>query len=236
MRPVLAAVALVVILAGTAHAADIRVDAAGGGAHTTITAALEAANSGDVLLIASGTYTEDLVLGDGRILTLQGDDPETTIIAGTGLTSVVKIGTGGNGITLRALTVTGGDTSGNGGCLLITEANPTLEDVIAHGCTAARGGCVALSEADPDMTNVVLHSCHAVGVLDPEELEDGLGGGLYAVDSSPELVGLHVWGNEADVMGGGLMFFQGGFPSLEESWVHGNFGPFGAGVVIWAEP
>ncbi len=54
----------------SADAATITVDAGGGADHTTISAAIAAAMPGDTIVIAAGTYTENLVLD--RALTLQG--------------------------------------------------------------------------------------------------------------------------------------------------------------------
>ena len=227
------ALLLILLAAGSASAAEIRVDAEGGGAYPTIGAAVDAAASGDVLLIAPGTYTEDLVLGDGRILTLQGDDPGSTIIAGTGERSTVSIGSGGNAVTLRGLTITGGVTGGDGGCLNISDSNPIIEDVIAYGCEAARGGCVGFNNSNAQLTNVVLHSCRAVTSGVPD-LSVGLGGAVYGDDSSPTMIGLQVWGNTADESGGAMLFYNGGAPTIEDSWIHDNTSPFAGGITVWS--
>jgi uncharacterized protein (TIGR03382 family) len=232
LRLPLAAAGLLTLIAGTAGATDLRVGVGGAGDYDTINEALLAANSGDVILIAAGTYAEDLELDQGRILTVQGEQAETTIIQGSGLGPVVTIGSSGSGITLRGLTLTGGvDDGGYGGCLTVDGSSPIIEDVITHGCEAAYGGCIALLESSAQLTNLVVHSC--VAKSNNSSGEFGYGGGVYARGGSPTLTGLRVRGNQAQI-GGAVMLYDVGTPTLRDSWVHDNTAPFGAGVVGWA--
>ena len=234
MRLPLAAAGLLTLMAGAAGATELRVDAADGTAYATINAALLDANSGDVVQIAPGTYTEDLELDEGRILTLRGEEAETTIIQGTGLGSVVTIGSSGSGITLRGLTLTGGvNEGGYGGCLSVDGSSPIIEDVITHDCEAAWGGCIALLDGSAQLTNIVAHSCEAAS--NNSSGANGFGGGGYARGGSPALTGLRAWGNHANDLGGGVLFYDVGTPVLRDSWVHDNTAPFGAGVVGWTE-
>ncbi len=234
MRLPLAAAGLLTFFAGVAGAAELRVDASDGTAYATINAALLDANSGDQILIAPGAYTEDLVLDEGRILTLQGEQAETTLIQGTGESAVVTIGTSGNGITLRGLTLTGGvNEGGYGGCLSVDGSSPIIEDLIVHDCEAAWGGGISLLDGSAQLTNVVVHSCEAK--VNSSAGDNGFGGGVYARGGAPVLTGLRVWGNHAQDLGGGVLFYDVGTPTLRDSWVHDNTAPFGAGVVGWTE-
>lgn len=70
------ACALAVTCAGASAADVLVVDAAGGGAFTTIQAAVDMALDGDIVLVRAGTYPGDVVI-DARTLTLVGEgDPQ----------------------------------------------------------------------------------------------------------------------------------------------------------------
>lgn len=218
---------------GLALGAELRVDASGSGTHTDLSDALADAQDGDVIRIAPGTWTGDLVFDDGRDLTIEGDDAATTILQGTGSGPVVTIGPGGGGVVLRGVTVTGGVNTGNGGCVAISGSSPEVSDLILEGCQAANGGGLGLFQSNAQVTNVVLRDNQAVNPA-TEWWEGGQGGGLFSEESSPLLMGLRVHGNRADSYGGGIAFFDGGFPELRESWVHDNLADLGA-IVANAE-
>jgi hypothetical protein len=81
---VLAAVAAVCLGAGAAHAAVLQVDDDGGNcigaAYTTISAAVAAAQTGDVIQICPGTYDEQLIVDkDVRLLGLPDGDATVTL-------------------------------------------------------------------------------------------------------------------------------------------------------------
>ena len=54
------------------------------GEYPTIQLAIDNANDGDVIVIASGTYSENLTIGAGKALTLRGAGPTATILDGGG--------------------------------------------------------------------------------------------------------------------------------------------------------
>lgn len=76
--------------------------AASGGDHTTITAALAAASSGDVVVVYPGTYAESVTIPDG--VTLMGSSaPELVNITSDGSNDCIAIGASA---TVRNLTIT----------------------------------------------------------------------------------------------------------------------------------
>ena len=73
-----------------AAAATLCVNSAGkGGCFPSIAAAVAAANSGDVINVAHGTYNEDVAIG--KSLSLIGDSDENTIIDATGQRNGITI-------------------------------------------------------------------------------------------------------------------------------------------------
>jgi hypothetical protein len=107
-------------------------------------------NDGDTLLIAGGTYVENLTLGDGLWLTLHGGYavsgnawlPGTaeTIIDGSGATGqpVVVVGDGAT-VLLHSLTLTGGRASGAGG-IRAGDADVTIRNCVIRNNTALGDG------------------------------------------------------------------------------------------------
>jgi hypothetical protein len=75
--------ALLCLCSATSSADVLLVDCGGGGEYLTIQEAIDAADSGDTLLIAPCEYPENLVVG-GKCLTLQGFGPDVTTIVCTG--------------------------------------------------------------------------------------------------------------------------------------------------------
>jgi hypothetical protein len=95
--------------AATSLAADIYVDWSGSGDYTTIQAAINAANAGDVIHVAAGTYNERPSVN--KSLTITGADEATVIIdAGAGASGTYGFTVTANGVTISDLTLIG-DTS-----------------------------------------------------------------------------------------------------------------------------
>ena len=75
--------------AGASHAKTITVDAAGGGDHTTIQEAVDAAEAGDLIEVKNGNYQENVVVG--KELTLVGESNTLTVIDTQGEGVAVKV-------------------------------------------------------------------------------------------------------------------------------------------------
>lgn len=130
-----------------AFAIDLTITVGADKTHQTVQAALDAATlPGNVIEVDAGTYTENLVVPADRSITIVGMGalPGGTVLQGfatSGLATVVI--PEGSTVTLRNLTVTGGEASGirNAGIV-------TLDNVIVEGNTAT---------VAPDPDENVLH-------------------------------------------------------------------------------
>ena len=161
---------------------------------------------GDLVEVAPGTYTEDLDFG-GKALTVLGTSgPTSTFLVGTGTGPVVRfVSAESNNAVLQGFDITGGDTRGayEGGGVHISNAGPTLRELVVHDNLAHLGAGIFLGDA----VNAVLDDV----VMDDNtsSLDGGgswgYGGGLYGFDSTATLTGVAFDGNEAS-RGGGFMF------------------------------
>jgi parallel beta-helix repeat protein len=90
VRRALAAIAFLLLSGANIQAANLCVDASGkGGCLTSISAAVAAAAPNDVISVAQGTYSEDVVIG--KPLSLVGRGAENTIIDATGLLNGINV-------------------------------------------------------------------------------------------------------------------------------------------------
>ena len=130
---------LLALAAGSAaDAATIRVlaDAA------TIQQAIDAAAPGDTVLVAPGTYGENLTFR-GKAITVVGEGgPTVTVIDGNWAGPVVTFTSGEpRGAVLRGFTVQRGATTFSGGGVLVQNSSPTIADnwIVGNGACSGVG-------------------------------------------------------------------------------------------------
>jgi len=124
---VLFSLAAVAVTGAGAEAAILEVCASGCD-YTAIQSAMDAATSGDIVLVHPGAYVENVVTRGGVTLrSLAG--PEVTTIDGGGLGSVVTMASG----TLEGFTITNGDASMGGGINHDYYVSTTIRSCIVTG-------------------------------------------------------------------------------------------------------
>ncbi len=115
------------------------------GDHPTIQSAIDAAVAGDTVLVAPGTYFENINFR-GKAITVESDQgPEVTIIDGNLAGSVVTFSSGeGPASVLRGFTLQRGNASGiygdYGGGVRIKGSSPTIQGNIITNNTACGSG------------------------------------------------------------------------------------------------
>jgi len=169
----------------------------------TIQEAIDAAEEGESVLIASGTYNERIhfrgkaitVRASGSVTiaaprTADSDSvgPTVSFVSGEGRDSVLE------GVTVQGSTF---QTAYAGGCVNIVGSSPTLRDCTFTRGRAQIGGGVYCAES-----HALLEGCE---VSDCQAMLNG--GGLYAAGTGrfPEIRGCLIVGNRAEV-GGGMYF------------------------------
>ena len=140
--------------------------------YETIQEAITESQSGDIVLIAQGTYNENIDF-EGKQITVTSnyitsedqEDIENTIIHGVGyLPKVVYFGTGeSNQSILNGLTISGGnggDYLGSGGGIVCeSSVSPSLTNLIITGNIGSYGGgVIVLDNSQPIIDNCIFEN------------------------------------------------------------------------------
>ena len=237
-----------------ATAADINVPAD----QPTIQAAIVAANPGDVVIVAPGTYLEAIDFL-GKAITVRSTDPNDpvvvmqTIIDGTGKFHVVQCVTSeGQDTVLSGFIITGGNANSSfpnnvGGGMYNSGSSPTVTNCSFVGNTASnRGGGMYNSNSSPMVANCSFSGNSSVngGAMSNNNSSSptvtncsfslntaSSGSGMYNQLSSPTVIDCSFIGNTTSFDGGGMYNTQSSNPTVTNCLFNGNeAGFFGGGI------
>lgn len=225
----------------------------------TIQGAINAAASGDTVLIAPGTYFENIDFLGKAITVTSAQGPAVTIIDGGSSGPVVTFGTGEtpqsvlSGVTLQH----GQGTLGGG--IHIQNASPTISgNVITNNTASVNGGGISVQFSSPVITNnTVTNNSQTPGssggvgggisisgtgaalvvgntIANNHEAQ-GSGGAIGINASSPVIQKNTIRGNSAYSQGGGIYIINNSSASLVENLIVNNTGGTGGGV-YWLVP
>jgi hypothetical protein len=218
--------------AAAAAARPLRVCANASECYTSIQAAIEAASSGDKIMIAAGTYNGSLTIG--KSVSLLGAGADETAITQSGSNSVLTIGSGLM-VTIEGVTVSGGqavisaaDPLGSGGGIN-NSGNLTLRDSrVSDNSAAGFGGGIANNSTG----NLKLYGTLVSGnnVFSPGP-NPAVGGGI-ANAGTATLYGSTVSRNGAGGFGGAGGIENVGSLTLKDSTVSGNGASIAGGGIV----
>lgn len=197
------------IVPTASHGATLHVNAQGTGDYPTIQAAIDAADTGDAVVLADGTYTgsgnRDLdYLGKGIVVRSASGDPAACVIDCQG----------GAGQEHRGVTFATGES-----------AESVLAGVtITRGYVSYAGGAVWCSNgAAPRIEDCIFRDCEALEV----------GGGVYcATGTAPELIGCAIRENHSGIYGGGIRCYRAS-PRIVNCTLQGNTSGLGGGLCLY---
>jgi len=185
---------------------------------------LDSCSNGDTVLVAKGTYSENLnwpnTLG---IALLSEAGPDSTQIDGQAAGSVITITT-----TLSLATLISGFTIANGGAprgggVSCSNCAPTIQNnVITNNRATSSGGGVYCDNASPTVRSNIISWNSA-----------GAGAGLYCYSSSPTIVGNAIERNEGASEGGAVCCFSASSPLIDSNTILSNTAARGAGVYCY---
>ncbi len=207
--------------------------------YSDIQRAIDAAESGDTVIIEPGIYEGNIDF-NGKEIKLLSTDPEdpdivaATVIKGSGNGSVVTFQSGEEkGAVLSGFTITGGAgtqrsvLSDGGGIFIRAESSPIIENNVIIGNQSRTGGGISvIANSSPEIRN---------NIITKNEAEEG--GGI-AVSGSTHLVieGNIINQNKALRDGGGISFDHNASATLKGNIVSDNeAGRIGGGLYAWFE-
>lgn len=204
---------LLVFLLVSAHAATINVPAD----QPTIQAAINAASNGDIVVVAPGTYFENINFMGKAITVRSASGPKVTIIDGGNVGTVVTFNSGETTKSvLGGFTIQHGQASAiDGGGIYVSYASPEIRgNVITDNVACGNGAGIALESSQAYVVENVIENNAEAGCT------GGAGGGLYAGGLGPLVSGNLIQNNTSN-FGGGVGVFSAS-PLLENNIIHSN--------------
>jgi hypothetical protein len=173
----------------------------------TIQAGINAANPGDTVSVASGTYTVSMLNFQGKSITLLGrNGSASTIIQPAANNTLLLIqNVGGSSAAVDGFTFRNGRASldWHGGCIAIRNSSPTIRNSRFENCqtiqgnAGSSGGAIKVTEnGNPLIQNNVFHNNRSYSQ----------GGAIHMIEASGRVIGNTFTGNVASgnpVSGGG---------------------------------
>jgi hypothetical protein len=186
------------------------------GDQPTIQGALNSASYGDTVMVAAGTYHENIIWPEVNGIKLLGEDRDNTIIDGSNVASVLRfesIDIITNATVVDGFTITNGNAlppwpASEGGGIFVYSSDPILRNLNIIGNTADDfGGGMYIWLARPIIMNVL--------IADNTALSHG---GAESSLASPQFINVTF----SDNVDGGFYHSGSGLPVLENCVVAGN--------------
>jgi hypothetical protein len=204
------------------------------GSYPTIQAAINASVNGDTVLVAPGTYFENIDF-KGKLITVQSaQGPSVTTIDGSNLAPVVNFSTNETAAAvIQGFTLQHGNATGafgyEGAGVHINGASPTVAgNVITANTSCADGTGISIAFASPTIRdNTITGNAKQPGCSGQS------GGGIYVRGAASAQIIHNSITNNATDFGGGIGLFAAGTPTLLNNTIsNNNAGYYGGGIYM----
>jgi Big-like domain-containing protein/parallel beta helix pectate lyase-like protein len=189
----------------------------------TIQAAINVAEIGDTVVVAPGTYVENINFG-GKTITVRSESgPQVTIIDGGNVNPVVIFTSqAGRNSVINGFTLQNG-RGGEGGGIFVENSSPTITNNVIRSNQACDGGGIGIRFGSP---LIQLNTITGNG----NNLCGGFGGGGIKIGgaSSAEILD-NVISDNVGSNGGGIHMFAAGTPIIKRNIIKGNTASNGQG-------
>jgi hypothetical protein len=202
----------------------------------TIQAGINAANSGDTVLVAPGKYVENINFGGKAITVTSSGGPSVTTIDGGARGSVVTFNSAETASAkLSGFTITNGFQNGlPGGGISISGASPTIIGNVITGNHAAVGIGIYVNGGSPLIQNNTITGNDQKGAGDGGEGGGGiLVSGSNTITTAPQIIGNTITNNSVGLggNGGGISLTYFSSPLIENNLIQGNTAYNGGGGI-----
>lgn len=174
----------------------------------SIQAAIDAASSGDAIVVAPGTYYEAIDFLGKAITLRSAGGPTVTVIDGSGANgSVVQCVSGeGPDTILQGFTITGGNANIGGGMLNVGSSPTVIDSVFVANHADDRGGGMYNRKGNPII----------IGTTFRQNTSGEMGGGMFNIRSSPTVTGSLFTENSSN-KGAGMRNYIDSHPTVTNS-------------------
>lgn len=235
-------VALTLVAAPSAAYAATTLEVGAGKPYKTIQSAVNAAQNGDTVHVAAGTYTENVQIS-GKYIWVKGDSGAVIQAASSGNAAVAITNVPYSNLRtkLSGFTIQGGKGApgqGGGVTIALNAAPEIFDNIIQNNNADAYGGGISIhTNSNPIIRNNTIRGNYAFSG----------GGGIFAVgNSSPVIFGNTITGNwtsgvsisNGGSSGGGIYLENSGdpnarsFPVVLKNTISGNTAEFAGGGVM----
>ncbi len=200
---------IIISIPSLAFSATIQVP----GDYPTIQQGIDAAVNGDTVLVAPGTYVENIDFLGKAITVKSSGGAGLTVIDGNNANSVVFLSSGENtDSVLEGFSIVNGQAVYGGGIICNNNSSPIIVNNIIKENNAWHGGGIRCSNnSSPLITNNIIYN----------NTVSEHGGGLYCHSSSPVLQNNIIASNSANHHGGGILCFQAS-PTIKNNIIYEN--------------
>jgi hypothetical protein len=198
--------------------------------YPTIQSAIDAAATGDTVLVAAGTYNETIDFQSKGITVASDSGAASTIINGDGVGHVVAMSANpGETPVLRGFTVRNGGPYGEVDGAIATGYGPALiENNTITANRFCQGGAITASFSAATIRNNVISGNSQV------LCSGGVGGAGVSIqgEGTVQVLNNVITGNRHDSGAGGVELFGAGTPTIRGNVIKDNVGWVGGGVSL----
>ena len=202
----------------------------------TIQSAINDATDGDTVLVAPGTYVENINFGGKAIAVTSESGAQSTIIDGGAADPVVIFTLGeGRDSVLNGFTLQNGRAGfdnqglGEGGGIKVQGSSPTITNNVIRNNQACNGGGIGIGSSSPLIRLNTITSNRSISCF------AGLGGGGIIIrgTGSAEILD-NVISDNVNLDGGGIYMLGAGTPIFKRNIIKGNnaLGHRGGGIYM----
>ena len=204
--------------------------------YSTIQTALNAAQSGDTVLVQPGTYNENIFWPNvNGIKLIASGDTGNTIIDGQGLSSVIYINPNNalidSNTKIIGFKISNGGNVDFGGGIFIHRASLTIKNVLITENACRRGGAgIYLWEDTAKIINCnISNNKLAFGGI----YSDAGGAGIKCLNSNASIINVDIHHNVSESNGGGINISGfGSLLNLKNTNIYSNFSGDGGGICL----